>query len=39
MANVVLEIFDAFFFGMSSDVPEFKVSTIISDFEVEIKVK
>ena len=33
----MLEIFDVFFFGMSSDVPAFKVSLFASDFEFEMK--
>ena len=35
MANVMLEILDSFFFfGMNSDVSEFKVHGFSSDFEI-----
>ena len=33
MANVMLEILDGFFFGMTSDGPAFKVSVFATDFE------
>ena len=33
MPNVMLEILDVFFSGMSSDVPDFKFRAFASDFE------
>ena len=37
MANVMVKILDSFF-GMSSDVPEFKVCVFASDFKFGIGV-
>ena len=38
MANVMLEIFDVCFFGMSSDLPAFRVRVFADDFELLIGV-
>ena len=38
MANVMLEILEGFLFGMSPDVPVFKIRVFISDFNLWIGV-
>ena len=38
MENVILEMFRWFLFGMSSDVPAFKVRVVTSDFKFSIEV-
>ena len=39
MANVILKILDVFVFGMSFDVPAFKVRVFVCDFDFLIGVK
>ena len=37
MVNVLLYMLDGFFFGMSSDVPRFKVGVFASDLNFELE--